>query len=239
MAILIVAMLIGMSGCINIEANQKINNDGTSEIELIYDFSALEEASSEYGAIDEDQGQDTEQMCKDFLKNTTWKNAECRITDNDSKIMISGEISLLGDPHFEIVKSIPYITYRYDVTDINNIMEDASIVEEQEEDDLEDSLVEMKSMAAMLGIEMTYTLEMPGEIVSSEMGTIRNNKAVIDMLDLMEEEDPVYVESRELNLTAIVISGIVIVAMFTALTVLYMNKKKKKHNADEDVSTEE
>jgi len=50
-ATLMIALLVSMSGCIDIEANQKINSDGSSEVELIYDFSGLNESAEMYGSV--------------------------------------------------------------------------------------------------------------------------------------------------------------------------------------------
>lgn len=221
-ATLMIALLVSMSGCIDIEANQKINSDGSSEVELIYDFSGLNESAEMYGSVDDQQDDSMIQTCENFTKNTTWKNAECILEDDI--MTLRGDI-ILNTSYFEVDRSIPYITYRYDATNINNIIEDASIGEEQET--VEESMGGMKAMAAMFGIEMTYTLEMPGEIVSSDLGKIKGNTVTIDMFDLMEEEH-VYVESRESNTVwnVAIILTIGVVIVIAASIVIYNRKKK-------------
>lgn len=224
-ATLVIALLVGMSGCINIEANQKINSDGSSEIELIYDFSVLESSTDEFGGTtDEQQNEDMIQTCEDFAENTTWKNAEC--ISEDGKITLRGEV-MLNSSYFEVEKSIPCITYRYDATDINNIIEDASIGGEQGQNLADDSIGDMKSMAEMFGIKMTYTLEMPGEIVNADIGDIKDNKVTINMFDLPDDE-PVYIESRELNTYGILVVTCILGVML--LVCLYVVMRKKKNN---------
>jgi len=149
--------------------------------------------------VDDQQDDSMIQTCENFTKNTTWKNAECILEDDI--MTLRGDI-ILNTSYFEVDRSIPYITYRYDATNINNIIEDASI-------------------------EMTYTLEMPGEIVSSDLGKIKGNTVTIDMFDLMEEEH-VYVESRESNTVwnVAIILTIGVVIVIAASIVIYNRKKK-------------
>ena len=220
-----VALLVSISGCLDIEANQKINSDGSSEVELIYDFSALEESANEFGGgVDDQQDASMVQACENFTNNTTWKNAECIL--EDGKMTLRGEV-LLNSSYFEVDSSVPYITYRYDVTDINNIIEDAGIGEDQNADFTDESMGDMKAMAELFGIEMTYTLEMPGEIISTDLGETYDNKVTINMFDL-PDDGPVYVESREpntiWNIAIVLIIGCVIVASI----VIYNRKKKSE-----------
>lgn len=218
-----IALLVSMSGCLDIEANQKINSDGSSEVELIYDFSALEESADEFGgSVDEQQDDSMVQACENFTINTTWKNAECIM--EDGKMTFSGEV-MLNSSYFEVDNSVPYITYKYDVTDINNIIEDAGIGGDQEQDSTSESMGDIKNMAELFGIEMTYTLEMPGEVISTDLGEIKDNKVTINMLDL-PDDGPVYVESREpntvWNIAIVLIIGFIIVA-----SIFIYNRKKR------------
>lgn len=202
--VFILFAIIFVSGCINMEVNQKINSDSSSEIEIIYDLSAIAGMSSQFDSELEQQesmsdlNENLSQACTEFNEKTDWKNAKC-ITTDDYKIIMSGEISLKDSPDFKITRSIPFITYRYDVKNIYTILSDINVSEDQGQDFSDESLLETKSMSSLFNMEWEYTLEMPGKITNADVGEIKDNKVIIDMFDLAEE-DHVYVESQELNL---------------------------------------
>jgi len=202
--VFILFAIIFVSGCINMEVNQKINSDSNSEIEIVYDLSAIAGISSQFESDLEQQesmsdfNENLSQACTEFNEKTDWKNAKC-ITTDDYKIIMSGEISLKDSPDFKITRSIPFITYRYDVKNIYTILSDVNVSEDQGQDFSDESLLETKSMSRLFNMEWKYTLEMPGKITKADVGEIKDNKVIIDMFDLAEE-DHVYVESQELNL---------------------------------------
>ena len=136
------------------------------------------------------------QACSRFYEKTTWKNANCKVTD-DYKIIMSGELSLKDNTAFEISRSIPYITYKYDIKNIYSILSDVSESQEQEISDIE--LNKTEPTNGLMGMELKYILEMPGKITKADMGEIEDNRITIDMIDMVEKEH-IYVESQELNL---------------------------------------
>jgi hypothetical protein len=95
--VFILIAVIFVSGCINMDINQKIKSDGNSEIEIVYDLSAIPEMmmSFDSGLGQQENMSDFEenftQICTKFYEETEWKNATCRTTD-DYKIVMSGEI---------------------------------------------------------------------------------------------------------------------------------------------------
>ena len=76
-----------------------------------------------------------------------------------------------------------------------------------------------KASALMLkgaNVKMTYTVEMPGELVSAENGEIKDGKASYNVLELMENGKAVEVRSRELDMVTLGIAAVAIVVVVGA-----------------------
>ncbi|HLC68404.1 MAG TPA: hypothetical protein VJH24_01065 [Candidatus Bilamarchaeaceae archaeon] len=66
----------------------------------------------------------------------------------------------------------------------------------------------MGSMLAAAGVDYTYIIEMPGNIVSAEGATeTEGNAATFDLLERLQEGEPIVVVSEELNLILIAAVG--------------------------------
>lgn len=217
------------------DVNQKIERDGTSEIEIVYDFSAFSnigdmDFGNSFEGKDEEQDflsdikQNLTEFCTEFNDAQTFlQNAKCT-TPDDLKISINGEMSLKDGQGFEVTRSIPYVTYRYDAKNILLIM--SNISPDQAEEFTDEKLLEAKSMSGLGGTEWTYTLEMPCKITSTDLGMIQDNKVTIDMFD-MAKNDHVYITSQELNpLLGYGIAAIVLITI--GIVIIYVKKRKEE-----------
>lgn len=237
--ILILISVLFISGCISMDVKQKINRDGTSEIEIIYDLSAilgmaeqLGNSSGQQGNISVGEGskENFTQACEGFNKEMKLKNAKC-VTTEDYKIIINFDTSLENNPAFKVSRSIPYITYEYDVKNVYNILSDLPSVnqggtgESQQEKFSDEELIQAKSMKAM-GVKYSYTLEMPGKISKTDVGNVQENKVVIDMFDMIGKEH-IYVQSKELNLLYDLAIVAIILILVGGAAILLLSKRRR------------
>ncbi len=212
-----------VNGCVNIEIKQRIEKDGYSKIQIIYNFSKMAEVTKalteSIKEVNESKGNETnlteyyrEIYCKEFYNKTTWNNTKCWSERN--KIIMEGE-TYLNKSIFEVSYSIPYIIYKYDLKNIYEIMYNTGRISDEE------GLEWVK----LTGTKIKFILEMPGKIVRSDVGVIKENKIIIDVYDLIEK-DSAYVESRELNL---IYDLIVILVVGIIIFVIVIIKKKRRN----------
>lgn len=93
---------------------------------------------------------------------------------------------------------------------------------------------ETRSMAremAAIGVEITYTVELPGEITEARSGDVEaavsGNTAEFDLLEVMVSGENIVVKSREFNFLYILLIAIVIVMGALALSFFWEKKPKK------------
>jgi len=228
----LLAVLI-LSGCISLDVKQKIKSNGDSEMEVTYDLSAFYSVANDMtagfgnGSVKQPEAgkedNNLTESCGKFLKGTDWKNPKCRVTEN-YKIIMGGESSLKGNPAFKVSRSIPYITYHYDVKNVYSELSDASKSQDQEFSDAQ--LSKSKQVANAMGMKFTYTVEMPGKISKADIGEVKGNQVVIDLFELSGKE-VVYIESQELNLLWD-LGALALILAFITWGVVAMLKKRAK-----------
>jgi len=187
--------VVFISGCIKIDVTQKINGDGSSSIQVVYDLSAIYNISSSFGNLTNSTGSFTNtsaQTCTSFYNTTRWQNPNCTVTQ-DFKIILSGTVSLSNDPYFNITNSVPYINYRYDAKDVLNILSNSSQNQSQNFTD-----AGLTGLKALPGSEFTYSLQMPGTITKADVGKIYGNTVAINVFDLIGKQHD-YIESQDIN----------------------------------------
>lgn len=181
MLISLLALVIIMSGCINIDIKQTIEKDGMSEITIEYNVS---------GMLDMIPEEDMDEAQKNFLSNTTWDNAECEFVDGI--LIMTGSLDV--SDVLEVTETDSGTLYKYDAKNVYNIFNDAA----GDENSISDETMNDSALGEQMGISYTFTLTMPGEITNSTVGVIDGNTVVIDMFDLPDHEHA-YVESKEDN----------------------------------------
>jgi len=226
-SLILIAVL--MSGCIKLTINQVINADGSSEVQVIYDMSALSAMAQAFanesadGEDASDSKSEMEESCAGFYNSTSLQNPRCSVTD-DLKVVMSGETSLDGNPAFKVSRSIPYVTYTFDAKAVNSILSDVGDAQGQSFDT--DQLKQAKAAAGAMGMSFTYVVQMPGTIYEADAGTIEEDKITIDIFDMLDSEN-VYIKSRELNLLWDI--GLIVIVVITVfLVILFLGKRGNK-----------
>jgi hypothetical protein len=138
--------------------------------------------------------------CEKFYSNTLWKNPYCSV--DGGKAIMRGAVSLKNEQEYVVKRSVPYNTYTYDAKAIHRISPELN------------------------GSEIALVLEMPGEIIGAEAGTLRANKVEIRTLDLAGRKNA-YVESRELN-TSWIIGLVSFIPIMLFVTYVAGRKQKKR-----------
>ena len=230
----VLGLVILLAGCINLEIKQKIDRVGNSNIEIVFDMSKLvepfKESVSQYCSEvseEKDSKEGFMKSCDDFNEKTKLKNPKCSVTE-DYKIVMSGELALGGET-FKVVKSIPYITYTYDAKHIEKLVSESVGGSKNlgiPSEDLGESsdFGNFGLSPEMLGIKATYTLEMPGKIVKADFGEIKDNKLIMDLIEL-QDKDKALVESQELNLTWLIAGGAVLFMIVIIVLALVLRRK--------------
>ncbi|MCX8190479.1 MAG: hypothetical protein N3F05_04630 [Candidatus Diapherotrites archaeon] len=220
-----IIFLIVVSGCIKLNVNQQIRSDGTSRIEMVYDMSGLYEMAKSQGGDTSEMDANMANMCKNFNSDGKLKNAKCEVT-SDYKVIASGEFVMaehsVFSKAFKVNHSIPYTTYQFDAKAIFNGLPGSGSADTNFS---EASLRQLKQSAGLMGIVMTYNVEMPGQITKAEVGEIKGNIVSINIFDLVDREHA-YIESQELNVFAIAIAIVVIVVLLLVVILVLFKRRK-------------
>lgn len=211
--------LLVLSGCIKMTVTQTIENSGKSHVEVVYDATEMmqslegfsdtqevldaETAGTEDATTTEDPAddvdtylvsdEDSQKSCDDFYAQTTWENPSC--TFEGYVFSMSGDVTLTA-PAFEASSGVGGTTYRYDLKNVYDVL--SAVSSSQGQDFSDESLKEQKDYVEMTGIELTYTLTMPGTITTTDVGTIQEDgkTVVIDLFELPDYETA-FIESKE------------------------------------------
>lgn len=247
----LIAASILFGGCMKVNVNHIIQADGTSRIEIINDLSALAglgdlnnaslgslgDAAADPAASDQlaDFEQNLEAACDDFYKDTHLQNPNCE--RKEYVVTMSGDYDI-PDTAFTVKKSIPYVTYTYDAKQV--IMALGETGGEQAKQFDEAALAQAKAGAALIGMELNYTVTMPGkELVSASVGEATETTVKIDIFDLVGN-DATTIQSQSLNwlwIGILILVGLVILAVGVAVLMMVIKKKRKVANATPGLAT--
>lgn len=233
--LLLLAILFS-SGCVSIELEQRIDSEGKAFTTTRIDFSKFAEIEKtmsqdlnlgEGMVIQEpavlDLNTQLKEMCTEFSAQTKLKNSSCRT--EGYTVITSGETTL-GEPAFKKRKSLLYTYYEYNAIEALESLEGVSELTDSQEVDVTNAEDASKSsaMLELMGIELSYSLEMPGTIVESSAGTISGNKIDLGFDDLIGKKD-LYVKSRELK-PQIALMSLAFAALVGAGIAVFILRKK-------------
>lgn len=167
---------------------------------------------------------------------------------DDKTVTISERFSRGPYYTFTADYGIPYITYSLEVkrvprdrfaTSLDNLLFAAGVAESPGEGlvspiDLGDEEANMESVHFMrrFGANVTYTVNMPARIHEAGAGEVdgmvSGSTVQFDLIEVMEESEPITVTSRELNFGYLTLIALVIVMAGLALSFFRAKKAKKK-----------
>jgi hypothetical protein len=217
-------LVLLLSGCITMEYEQKVERDGSSVIKQKIDLSALLAMGNETGP------DPFENICINITKGET--DISCTY---EKGVVSVAKSYRAADGVYTFTKSseFPYITYTLEIRKLPQIGQSGGEGAgqmgggDQLGSDFKspDSRPAAASMKA-IGAKITYTVYMPGEVISAENGKIVEGKAEYDVLDLMDDGEYIVVKSRELDVLMLVGSAVVLLAALAVMGFVVLKLKK-------------
>ncbi|MFT4309636.1 MAG: LPXTG cell wall anchor domain-containing protein [Candidatus Woesearchaeota archaeon] len=178
--IVLAVMAVLLSGCISFDVTEVISTTGESSVTLIYDIRALMEM------MEEEESEST--FCEEFLADPrSFMNPTCQ--DDDGLITIIGTVQ--HDAESFTSSSEGGVTeYTY------YLSRGMKFLDEHGEDDVEEGFQGDFGLKEM-GVTFDYTVEMPGELVSTTHGNIEGNRVHVNILEVDSDEEIVIVSRQE------------------------------------------
>ena len=219
-AIFATILLVLLFGCISTETTHQQFADGSAMITIKNDVSIL--SSSAYA----------ETYSSLFEESCDYYDSSVSCEEEDGVITVSKRISK-EEAFYKFEVKDDLITRQYRLTvdelpdfsssyDAEGLMDSYSYdygspyADDSYSSYLSDTykISDSKSKAIgntieQMGMEYTYTVEMPGTIISAEGGEIEDNKAVFDVAERMQEREPIVVISEEYNFLMILIIAVI------------------------------
>lgn len=242
MSALLAGVALLVTGCFKVDIQHAIKKDGSSHVVMVNDVSALENLGGlndlSLGGLGDvtNGGVDTSEVeanldsaCDDFYKETTLVNPNCV---RDGYVITMEGDTLLTEEMFTVKKSIPYITYSYNAANVFSILGDTG--GEQSEQLSSDAIKEAKAGAELVGMELNYTINMPGTVVSAAVGEIdaETNTVTMDVFELVDQPEAL-VTAQALNWMWLIITGgiLVVLVLVVVMVLMVMMKRRKKASA--------
>jgi hypothetical protein len=236
--VLFILSALLLSGCINVQINHTITEDGTGEIEMIYDMSQIMGMVAGMAQSGGQEAPSEETTCAQMTNGSKLDNLECRMT-SQGVFVLKGTIDMVENGYLTIEEKDGKKVYSFSLDNIEPMLasnaENADSVVPSDDDE---SIAQAKQM----GANYTYTLTMPGKIVQAEIGSVEGNTLTIDMLEeagnikgktiISEAEGSGFANMLIIIIGAVLLLIVVIVIVVVALGM----KKKPKPDADQPAS---
>ncbi|MEK6842877.1 MAG: hypothetical protein AABY04_00145 [Candidatus Micrarchaeota archaeon] len=167
-----------------------------------------------------------EKQCDEIRKS----GSEC--TYSEGKVVASKKYTLENNFYtFKVVSGFPNIKYEIEVfkLPVSNLsssgstgMPDYDIYKR-----LDDAgIKKTASILKLAGMEINYKVEMPGKITKAEGGTISNNIAKFDVIEMMENGKTIKVTSEELNVPYVAGAAILFLILIIVIWKFVLKKPK-------------
>ncbi|MCI0503731.1 hypothetical protein L0Y65_03400 [Candidatus Micrarchaeota archaeon] len=228
-------LLLGMaallfSGCISIDYIQDVDREGNSMVRESVNLSGLLSAGGQYSGASED--------FSDACGNITEDDRTVNCTYSEGMLVLSKAL-LKSDNYYLFSKAseFPYVVYALEVRRVPPVVATDTIsgTSSQTEYDFTDPSAKLgASTMKTAGASFTYSVLMPGELVSAENGEIATDEsgkkyARYDVLKLMDEGKYIVVKSRELDVPLLMAlgAGIVLLVGGIAVSAVLLKAMKK------------
>jgi len=177
--LIVLFSLVLLSGCMKIEYNMTVQEDGSALIEMIQDISAMKEMTE--GA----EG-GTEDPCADVSLGDDVIDINCVVENDGNMVRITGKKLAANDGSFESLNGF----YRLRIENMGEGMMEGSETMSAEEK------TSQKVMLNSMGVSFVMNISLPGEILSTDVGTLENNMVTIDAFDMPETTNDLFIVSK-------------------------------------------
>ena len=197
-------VILFFSGCIDVEIEQELREDGSSDVVIKYDFSGI--ISSLIGLSEGLQSEETnefdgmmDELCEDGgdFEHVKEFGFDCSVTE-DGVLVLRGEWQVTSE-FFEVKKGLSKITYTYNPSGVSELFDKLNTPINSGEfyaDDSSEDFVDTLPQLKRVGGEITYTVTMPANIEFSDIGVVSENRVIIDVFDFRGRESVVIVASK-------------------------------------------
>jgi len=188
-------LFVLVSGCIKINVDQKISSNGIMDTTMEIDYSQLANAIPQAeGTQPPDFSTFCEQQREQFEARENLISFKCTSPEKFKSVITAKE--RLDGSIFIKEDGLLATKYRYDLGAYQKYAEQFSNNQQIQglPDDGQANISELTDeqiqQLALAGFEITYTVEMPGTITTTNIGKIENNKVVISLAELSKLNDP-------------------------------------------------
>lgn len=237
-----VLLLLVLAGCIQTTIRETLSPSGNSHVTVSMDFSRLAEMGSQTGTAFQ---WDSNTICDQILNPSNsadtggvsisgsasfiqkLSNVDCEAGENFT-VMITGTYQH-SDEAFTKQETLLGTTYSFNPQQ-SDLMEFPTNGQS-----ISGFGGQMTSLAALRasGFSTAYTIEMPGTITKAQNGTIENNKAVFDLVELGITGQAPLVESTEYNFSLLLpLGGGILLVIIVAIFLLLRKQKKGKETRE-------
>ncbi len=197
-------------GCISVNMTHKQNSNGSAEVTQTTDFSGLVSATEglgDLGGENNDSITTTSGLSSSDFEDTcdeVEEGVECTV-DVEKSIVTLKKTFTSENAFYTFETESDFFTKNHKLTvdELPNFKKEG--VEEADgapTGKITDTTnLEQAKLLQTYGVEMTYIVEMPGKITSAEGSEeIEKNVATFDLLEMMDDGEPIVVESKETGL---------------------------------------
>jgi len=214
------------SGCVNIEINQDIQEDGNSKVSIMYDFTSMVDSMDSFGKNlnkNTTTNESEKSFCDDFPEKMKKQNFTCTEVEK-YKYLFEGNWKV-SDKNFKVERSLTETKYTYNPQDVFNMFD--AISEEGSNYNFDkEKLAGFK----MMNIVFDYKVTLPEKPTSTTIGSIQDNTVTIDMINLAETTNPQIIIIKK-NYTPLYIGGgILIIALILIISMIIGKKNKNIGN---------
>jgi len=225
--LLFLLAIIFIAGCISIEVEQKVDENGDSRITERIDISSLVSMAS----MRENVSMPTEEeVCANYTK----ERYECSYDDGVLTLAKDFKLSEADFYSFEREDGLFETTYTLTVTQMPKMGKESTMFDQTSQPKIDTKLTapEAKGIASMIktmNMNITYTVEMPASIVEA-VGAVRvsGNTATFDVLERMENQRNIVVIAKGYNTALFIGVGVMAAVVIVILLGFWMSKKRTR-----------
>jgi len=235
--VLFAASVLLLSGCISMDTRQKVEKDGSSTITQKIDMSGLVAYAKSMNGSTGNSSISAGASFSEVCVNETRDDSTLKCTYDEQGIILMEKKVVAADVGYEFKaeSQFPNTVYTFSTDTMPQLTKKKGIgsvgaapgAGEDKPVKFADSATKgSMAMLKMANVKIDYTIEMPGELVSAENGEIKDGKAHYDVMKLIDDGQNVRVVSRELDVMAVSIVGVVALAVIGGAAYLFLGRKK-------------
>jgi hypothetical protein len=226
-----------LSGCISISYEQKFDASGSSTLTQRMDFTRLVDLSKQVQNNSSPSQPSVADSLQQSCGNYTGKVDSCKVEGNELVIVRSLK---LGDKmyDFKVESEFPNKVYVLTVdylpnSDLNSGLEFAlgssggaglGSSGLNNANRLSEMPKSTPNGLKTMGIDLTYVVEMPAEVSSASVGKISGKTVKIDLVEAMQNQEPIVIKSKELDAVSVGIAAGAVLVVIAGAAFLFSRK---------------